>query len=214
MSLSQIIQVSSGLINVVNDPAAGLAAAPQGTGVSPFTGQIGKILKLDFDMLKFNASVGNVNEGLFQYVQLGPDATANPAVGSIVFWDLDEDAQDFVVTTEEDGGATTDGAVMIAGIVLSEEWTPGNYSFVQIQGLVEVKYRAVLTSAGTIGAAVYAAAAGAGADNGLADVVDSANPALFSDVTLLQRRFLGVANDLPVGGSLGLIDLGFQRFRG
>jgi hypothetical protein len=213
MSLSQIIQVSSGLINVVNDPVPGLASTPGGTGLSPFQGQIGKVLSLDQSMVRYDSTVGTVYEGLFQYAKLGPNATANPAVGSVVFWDLDEDPADFAVTTEEDAGGTTDAAVMIAGIVLSEEWTVGYYSFIQIVGLVDVKYRAVLTSAGAVGSAVYAAAAG-GADNGLVDVVDSANPALFSDVTLLQRRFLGVANELPVGGATSLIDLGFQRFRG
>ena len=213
MSLSQIIQVSSGLINVVNDPVPGLPVVPQGTGISPFQGQIGKVLNLDQSNVKFDSSVGTVYEGLFQYVKLGPNATANPVVGSVVFWDLDEDPADFAVTTEEDAGGTTDAAVMIAGIVLSEEWSVGYYSFIQVVGLVNVQMRAALTSAGAVGAAIYTAAAG-GAANGLADVIDSANPALFSDVTKLQRRFLGVANGLPANGSLTLVDLGFQRFRG
>lgn len=213
MSQSPIIMVSSGLINQVNDPVPGLAEVPQGTGVSPYQGQVGKVLVLDQSNVKFNSSVGTVYEGQFQYVKLGPNATANPPVGSIVMWDLDEDPADFAVTTEEDAGGTTDAAVMIAGIVLSATWAVGSYSFIQIVGLVPIQFRGTLTAAGAIGSPVYAAAAG-GADNGLADVLGSTAPTDFSAVTLLQRRFLGAANAAPTNGSLTLVDLGFQRFRG
>ncbi|MGD9935146.1 MAG: hypothetical protein AB7T37_15735 [Dehalococcoidia bacterium] len=210
---SQILRISSGYINQVNDPVPGLSAVPGGTGVSPYFGQVGKWLDLDDSALKFNSSVGTVWGGRFQYVKLAATATSNPAVGQIVFWDDANAASEYEVTTLEDASSTPN-AVQIAGIVLSNVWTAGYYSIIQTVGLVNVKFRAVLTSAGQLGSSVYAAGAGAGADNGLADVIASATPTQFGDVTLMQARFLGVAQyTAPTGGGTSRVSLGFTRYR-
>lgn len=210
---SQIIRITSGLINQVNDPVPGLSETPGGTGLGQYAGQVGKWFDLDDAALRFNSSVGTVYGGRFQYVKLAAEATANPAVGQIVFWDDNVAADQYQVTTVENA-SSTDNAVQIAGIVLSSTWGVGRYSFIQTVGMVNVKYRAVLTSAGALGSAVYAAGAGAGADNGLADVLSSGAPTLFSDVSLMQRRFLGTAiYTAPVGGATSRIMLGFTRVR-
>lgn len=207
---SQVLQIPSGLFNVVNDPSPGLPVVPEGTGVSPYVSQVGKWCSYDDAALKFDSSIGTLYGGEFQYVRLSAGSTS-PAVGQTVFWDLTTDASLYVVTTLESG--TTDGAVYIAGVVLSAAVTAGNYTLIQTVGLVAVKFRAVLTSAGVVGSAVYTAAAGAGADNGLADVLSSGNPTTFADVAKMQRRFLGVAKTAPVGGATSLIELGFERIR-
>ena len=59
-----------------------------------------------------------------------------------------------------------------------------------------------------VGVMAYAAAMGAGADNGLADILNSANPTDFSDVGLLQDRKLGATLELATSGGLSLVNLG------
>ena len=136
--------------------------------------------------------------------------TAVPIVGQTVFWDNAVAPNLYQVTTSET--ESTDAAISIAGIVLSTGLTVGNYTLIQVTGLVYIKFRAVLTSAGAIGSAVYTAAAG-GADLGFADVLSSANPTLFSDVALMERRFLGTAYEAPTNAGLKRIYLGFTRIR-
>lgn len=207
---SQIIQIPSGFVNVVNDPVAGMSALPQGTGTSIYNGQIGKWADWDDSTVNFNATVGTVYGGRFQYVQLAAGATANPVIGSVVFWDVTSAPGNYVVTTSET--QSTDAAVLIAGVVLSATWTPGFFSVIQTVGLVYVKFRGTLTAAGAIGSAVYTAAAG-GAALDLADVIASGNPTTFGDVTKMQNRFLGTAFEAPTNGGLDRVYLGFTRYR-
>ena len=109
----------------------------------------------------------------------------------------------------------TAGAVARAGINLTPAVTPGNYTIIQDVGPVFVKFRAVLTDPGAIGAPVYAAGAGAGADNGFADVILSPGGATQYDVSLMQRRYLGIAFPAaPGNGSLTVVDLAFNNVRG
>ncbi len=68
-----------------------------------------------------------------------------------------------------------------------------------------------LTAAGAVGSPVYAAGAGDGADEGLADVIASADPVDFSDAGLMQQRFLGNAVTAPTNGSLTSVILRFQN---
>ena len=64
-----------------------------------------------------------------------------------------------------------------------------------------VKFRGTLTAAGAVGSRCFAAAAG-GADLGFADVIDSANPTLFSDVSKMLGRYLGIAEEAPTNRGL------------
>lgn len=208
MSMELIQRLASGYINQVNDSLPGGGGGNIGPQVGLAPGQLGKILELDDSELIYNSAIGTVYGGGFRYVQLSSDSTANPAVGQIVFWNPIASSADnlYVVTTLESG--TTPGAQQPAGIVLSSTWGVSNYSFIQCWGPTFAKFRATLTHAPAgIGEAVYCAAAGAGADNGLADCLSTADPTDFSDVTLLQNRYLGPSIQLPTNGGLKLINL-------
>jgi hypothetical protein len=198
------IQRMNGPINTVNDQViAGQPAFGNSTTRSMAAGQLGMSIVFDDANVICDTSVGQVYGGEFQYVRLSAGST-EPALGQIVFWDVSVAVNLYQVTTLETG--TVPGAQFMAGIVLNPDWTPGYYSYIQTLGLVDVKYRAVLTAAPAgVGAAVYAAAAGAGADNGLADILDAAVPTLQSDVTLMQNRYIGASWELAVGGATSLV---------
>lgn len=207
---SQIIRMTTGTINAVNDTVIGGMAGI--TGVSKFAGQLGKPVWLDDSQLIFNATIGTVFGGRFRYVRLAAASTA-VVVGQIVFWDISVADNLFQVTTSEAGSVP--GAQLRAGIVLNSGWTAGNYSFIQDVGPTFVKFRSALTFAPAgVGVAVYAAAAGAGANNGFADTVASAAPTTFSDVSLLNNRYIGAAIQLPTNGGLKLTNLNFMNLRG
>ena len=127
MSMELIQRLASGYINQVNDSLAGGGGGNIGPQVGLAPGQLGKILELDDSELIFNSAVGTVYGGGFRYVQLASTATANPAVGTLVFWNPIATSVDsaFVVTTLE--SITTPGAQYAAGIVLSSTWGLGNY---------------------------------------------------------------------------------------
>ena len=211
MSYSDVIRISSGEINTVNDTVIGGVPATPSTTTSMVGGQLGKEIDLDDSQLIYDSSMGIVFGGVFRYVRLAAAATA-VVVGQLVFWDISVADNLFQVTTSEAGSTT--GAQFMAGIVLNSDWDAGNYSFIQTLGPTDVKFRAALTSAAAIGMAVYAAAVGAGADNGFADTISSANPTLFSDVALMQNRYIGAAIELPVNGGLTLVNVNLRNRRG
>lgn len=198
------IQRMNGPINAVNDSViAGQPAFGNSSTVSKVAGQLGKSIQFDDSNVIFDAAVGTVYGGRFQYVRLSA-GSAEPALGQLVFWDVSVAVNLYQVTTLESG--TVPGAQFMAGVVLNPDWTPGNYSYIQTLGLVDVKFRAALTAAPAgVGQAVYAAAAGAGADNGLADTIGSADPTDFQDVSLMANRYLGTAWELPVNGGTTLV---------
>jgi len=197
MSQSQILHVSSGYLNQVNDVLIGMAGVPgDGTGASKFTGQLGKELLLATDAVRFNAALGNIYGGRFQYVRLAAGA-AVPVIGQIAFWDDSVAETLFQVTTAE---GTPAGAGH-AGIFLTPGLVAGRYTLIQTEGYVPVKFRATLTAAGTARAAVFAAAVG-GADLGFADTMAAGN---ITDV--LVRTYLGTAVDVPTNGGLTVVDL-------
>jgi hypothetical protein len=192
MSASDTIRISGGSINTVNDAVIGLPSAPLGLGVSKFQGQLGKFFSLDDSNIVYNAAIGTVYGGTFQYVRLSPTAV-KPVVGQILFYDPTASPLAFQVTSDQ--AVSTPASVLIAGINLYNNWTIGNYGIIQVAGLVFVKFRAALTAAGAVGCPVYAATSG-GADVGFADV-------LTADATAaLNATFLGKAYDAPTSGGL------------
>ena len=214
MALSPIVRVgASGYINVVNDAVIGMPTAPGGVGVTKFAGQLGKLIELDDSQVRYNSAVGTVYGGVFQYVRLAA-SSAVPIIGQQLFWDSLANAADnlYQVTTSETAG-TTDSAVNRAGTCLSASLTVGNYTWIQISGPIFCKFRAVLTDPAAIGNPVYCAGAG-GADLGFADVIENPGAASQQDVTLFQRRYLGVARQLPVAGGLTLVDVPQMFLRG
>lgn len=211
---SPIIRVSTGLLNTVNDTVIGNQAGI--TGASKFAGQLGKQLFVSQEQIgqMFSSAIGTVYGGGFRYVRARAADTPAYTVGEILFWDTTVTSWQsaYQVTREEDLSSVAN-AIMIAGIYLGG-FTAGNYGFIQEVGIVPVKFRGTLTAAGAIGSAVYAAAAGDGVDEGYADVLASGNPTTFSDLGLLQSRFLGNAVAAPDNGSLTNVVLRFQQLIG
>ena len=210
MPLSQIIRVTAGAINQVNDAVIGMPAAPFGPGDSQFAGQLGKRVELGPEDIIYNSAIGNVYGGVFRYVQLLAGAAA-PVVGQLLFWvpALSSNSL-YTVTTAESG--SVDAAIFVAGICLNNAWTPGNFSYIQDEGRVPIKFRGTLTDAGAIGSRTYAAAAG-GADLGFADVLDDATAATFGTVSLMQGRYLGNAAVAPTNGGLKDVFLKLNNYR-
>ncbi len=205
-----LVRISTGLYNTVNDLVIGGVAGI--TGASKFAGQLGQGWYADDDQIFYSSTVGAVYGGHFRYVRLAAAATVPVVRGQIVFWDISVADNLYQVTTAESG--STDGAMFRAGIVLNPSWSAGYYSVIQDLGICAVKFRGTLTTAGAAGSRCFCAAAGAGVDLGLGDVIDSANPTLFSDVSLMLGRFLGVAKEAPTNGGTKLVDLGAFNVRG
>jgi hypothetical protein len=209
---SPVVRLTTGFIDTINDTVIGGKPA-FGTSItdSMVAGQLGQGFWLDDSALQWSSATPGFG-GHFRYVKLNASAVA-VVRGQLVFWSTIAVAANnlYEVTTLESG--TTDTAMNHAGIVLNPGWSAGKYSVIQDVGLVYTKFRTTLTSAGAIGSRVYAAAAG-GADLGLADVIDSANPTLFSDVSKMMGRFLGVAQDAPTNGGLKRVYIDINRLRG
>lgn len=206
---SPIIRIQGGTINQVNDTVIGGVAGISGN--SKFAGQLGAPVWLDDAQLIYAGSTP-VYGGRFRYVRLAAAATA-VVRGQIVFWDTSVADNLYQVTTNETG-PSTNAAMMRAGIVLNAGWGAGKYSYIQDVGPTYVQFRGTLTNAGVKGDSVYCAAVGAGVDNGFADQISSANPTLFSDVELMQGRYIGSAIDLPANASLSLVNLNWANIRG
>lgn len=199
-----------GPINKINDTLPGGGGGNIGPQTGRAPGQLGAGFWLDDSNVFFDSSMGTVYGGHFRYVRLKSTSSA-VVVGQIVFEDVTVADNLAQVTTLESG--STDGAMFRAGIVLNSGWTPGNYGVIQDAGLVFTQFRGTLTSAGAVGSRVFCAAVGAGVDNGFADVLSSANPTLFSDVSLMLGRYMGNAFDAPTSGGLKRIYLNMGIIR-
>lgn len=208
---SPIVRLTTGNIDTINDTViAGFPAFGTSATVSMVAGQLGQGFWLDDSALQY-ASATAVYGGHFRYVRLAAAATTLPVRGQIVFWDTLANAVDnlYQVTTLETGSAT--GATLMAGIVLNgTTWVKGNYSVIQDAGLCYVQFRAALTGASATGAGVFAAGAGAGADNGFADVQTQSTT--ITDIML--QRYVGTAAAAPTNGSLTPVYLRFTNLRG
>lgn len=203
--LSQILFVSpSGYINNVNMafPGGGVWGGPGGTGASQnLQGQLGKEIEFTSDMLKYDPAVGTVWGGKFRLVRLATGSGV-PVIGQALFWDDSVAENLYQVTTSE--AILTYTSTGFAGVCLSAAVTVGNYTIIQTQGKVNVKYRAAIGGTKATGRPVSLANQGAGADLGLFDIVD---------VDLPQYR-VGYAIGLPADGGLAAIDLSPLNFRG
>lgn len=208
---SPIVRLTTGFIDNINDTViAGKPAFGTSLTTSALAGQLGQGFWLDEAALLWNSATPGYG-GHFRYVLL---SAASSAVvrGQLVFWDVitaPGTAGNMTVTTLETG--STDGAMQAAGVVLNSAWSAGKYSVIQDAGIVYCKFRAALTAAGALGSRVFAAAAGAGADNGLCDVIDAAGAAVFSDVSKMIGRYVGVAQEAPTNGGLKRVNLQLSR---
>ena len=203
--VSQIERLTA-KINKVDDSAVG-GLAINTIGTAPILGQLGCRFVLDMDSVKYDSTVGTVYGGIFQYVQTKAASTAAPARGSFAFWSTAVADDLYRVTPDEDDAM---GANNCAGVYIGAP-TKGQYCVIQIGGRAFVKYRAGLTGAAAVGEAVYCAGAGAGADVGLADVLNGAGNPTFTQVGNMLARFIGVARELPVAGATTTVDMPWPR---
>lgn len=206
---SQIIRVSTGKLNTVNDTVIGGESGI--TGVSKFAGQLGKHLTVGSEQIAqmFSSTIGTLYAGRYRYVRRRSTDDASPSLsaGKIAFWDttVSNWQTAYQVTTDENLSSSAN-AVMRAGIFINNI-SPGNYGFIQDLGEVAIRFRAVLTAAGAIGSPVYAAAAGdTGTDQGTADVLTT------DSTSVANERFMGFAVEAPAGGGLKLVLLAFDAF--
>lgn len=205
--MNEIIRLSTGQVNNVNEASIGMATAPA-FGPSPFAGQLGKrFYGVVGENLASNTTNGNIFNGWFRYVRLAA-AAAVPVVGQILYWDVSVEDTLYQVTTAESG--STDAAMFVAGICLTPNLTVGNYTVIQDWGDVPVKFRGTLTAAGAAGSRVFCAASG-GADLGFADVIDTGATPEFSDVSKMFGRQIGIARSAPMNGSLTRVYLSLPR---
>lgn len=186
---SPVIRVTTGFLNTVNDTVIG--GQPGLGSTSKFGGQLGKLLAVSQSEIAqlSKASVGTLYGGVYQYVQFNTGDTV-PVLGQACYWLTGSDAEDFIVSTDSNGGASV--SPQPAGIFISVP-TAGNYCFIQKAGIATVKYKNGLTIAAATGITVIA-----GAD-GLADTI--------TDAGSVVPNVIGTAWTLPVSNSTALVSL-------
>ena len=196
---SNLVSQIATLVNTIpktNDPVAG--GTYTGTGAADYPSQVGSRMVLGNDDVQIKNQT-TLFGGEYQYVQMYSSVTSTPAVGLIAFWQSDTS---YVVTTDEPTGVSD-----IAGVLVSAV-TKGNYGWVQIEGKVNVAFRATIGKATpAIGDYVTCAALGAGADNAKADVVADST----TYTTVIARHFLGIAVTAPTSGASSPVRLSFSR---
>jgi hypothetical protein len=155
------------------------------------------------DALKMSlTTTGTLYGGEYQMVRLAAGSGA-VVPGQLAFWDPSVAVDLYQVTVVE---ATAVNVSLKAGVFLNVI-TPGNYGFIQISGRANMKAKAALTIAAAVGQSLYASGAGAGADNATVDNSGGAGAATLTNITTLMARFVGIAEQLPVAGSLRLVNM-------
>lgn len=127
---SQIIRVSTGVINTVQDTVIGGTPSQFDDTLSATAGQLGKTVEFDSSSLVFDSSVSNCFPGRYQYVLLDPAEPASPATeaGDLLYFN--GDADEYQVTATPDSGDE-------AGYCIVPGWTPGTYGFIFSYGQPE-----------------------------------------------------------------------------
>ncbi len=191
---AQIIRITTGFLNTVDDVVAGGPAA-SGTGANQYEGQLGKVLELDAigAAARSDTSVATLYGGIYQYVRTKAGSTIAPARGL----DASPDAAtagltDYVVTPD-----LQTGNALAAGIYLSA-LTKAQYGFIQVAGIADVQGVASYTKAAAVGDWLFVTT-GALVDN-LADATGI--------TSVEQRSFVGVAEELPVDNTITRVLLG------
>jgi hypothetical protein len=198
LGTNQSPKLPTGFLNSANgDPAPGVPlASPSGSIVQAYFGQVGGKLSIDTTEASglSDPATATLFAGMYQYVQFASGSTASNARGQVVFWLT---AASFIVTP--DVTAATQG--LIAGITLAAV-TKGNYGWIQIQGRASVKYKSSLTAATP--AAGDLIILDQAPSNAADDPTQSGSPTY-----LILKSMIGVADVLPVGGSVLAVDLCF-----
>jgi hypothetical protein len=158
---NQSPRVTQQFIGQVNDPSPGVVVSTSsvsGSIVQPYGGQLGGRLTLgNGAAVTFSQSGNLLYEGVYQYVQFYASSSGPNAQGQIVFWN---DTTKSIVTPD----AATTNIGLKAGITLGGNFTSGptavavtkgNYAFIQVEGVAQVKFGTVTKATPAIGDAVF-----------------------------------------------------------
>lgn len=160
-----------------------------------------------------NPAVGILSTGRYQRVYLDPGA-ATLKQGQLLFWVLNGTYKHQVTNVEPANVSRIAGIYLNTASAGAFPVDPGKYFWMQafgVGGTGSVLMRTNLTGLPSIGCAIYAAAAGAGADNATCDVLDAGGNPTFTQSGNLLNRYIGVALALSAGGALLQVDLAAGR---
>lgn len=156
-----------------------------------------------------NTAVGTLYAGRYMRVRLDPSA-ATLKRGQLLWW-VQGGTFKHQVTNVEPSDLTP-----LAGIYNNSDAggtapvTAGNFFWMQafgVGGVASVLLKTALTGVPAVGQSVYAAGAGAGADNATSDILDAGGNPTFTDAANMNNRFIGKALVLPVGGTIITVSL-------
>lgn len=222
--------------NAVGDTTIGgtLSTAPSGIGASQGEANLpgDRFIFSPADALAYqNNNTGNMFTGTYRYVASRNNSASSPAIGHAAFWDLTALGANNIGTGLTDGQyqVTSDeaaniGVAMFAGVYINN-FTKGNYWFIQESGKAFCKFRTALTGATpAIGCGVYLAGAGNNnnaADVGAFDVLAGANAGTtfsaanvataYNAIDGMFTKYVGPAETLPSNNNLSLVDLTLSR---
>ena len=196
---SQTVMVPAVALNTGNGDTVpgGRLVSKTGSAVAP--AQVGQKLYLGGDEVRYDATVGTLYGGGYQYVSFHSDGLAY-ARGQIVFWRATTGITSFD-TTNVNPFARYDGNQ--AGIVL-QTMTASRYGWIQVSGLASVLFNITLSKAtpAVKDLVVHITS------SCFADVVDDATPVTAS----IHKRAIGVAAEAPCAGTISLVEL-YDQFR-
>lgn len=193
---AQIIRITTGFLNTVDDVTAGGPVA-SGTGANQYQGQLGKTLELDAEgaAARSDTAVATLFGGIYQYIRTKAGSTIAPARGLVASRDpATAGFTDYVVTPDLQTGNS-----LVAGIYLSA-LTKGQFGFIQVAGIADVQGIASFAETPAVGDMVLLAT-GAVMDN-LAGATD-VDP-------LEMQAVIGVAEQVPANGDITRVLLGLK----
>lgn len=133
MNKSQVVRISTGFLNTVNDPLPG-GNDTSGVGLAP--GQVGAFVVYDDASVPFASATGTLYAATYQYVQFKAGTTAAAAIGGPVYW---ADRSKFIVTPDPPTGLPDPAGIAISTV------SKGNYGFIVVEGRVNVMPRSAIT---------------------------------------------------------------------
>jgi len=205
MRHTEIAHLSSPFLDSINDAFIG-SGSSTGTGAQPYPGQLGAFMELteaEAAAMSTTPATQTLHCGIYQYVQFTGRQTSTNVANQIYVW---KTRASYIVTSDT---ATTGAGSMgeVAGISLNAV-TKGNYGWIQIGGVANVKFKSSLAAATpAIGDLVIvdqsATTSGTFAD----DPTQSGNPTY-----VILKSVLGVATvAAPIASTVSLVEL-WPRF--
>lgn len=128
MNKSDVVQITTGKLNTVNDTYPGGGTDAPGLRQN----QLGAALQLNADqaLQVSDTTVGTLYAGVYQYVKFYVSQSGTTKKGGPVYW---QDTDNFIVTAD-----VPTGAPGFAGVALSVV-TKGNCGFILVEGKVQAQ---------------------------------------------------------------------------